>query len=148
MWSSSCLLPIIVSSSFALLHCQGKELFLGYHGVETVLPFMKPSNKALCAHAVDIYLQLSVESSKNNGSSYRHLSEHPVAMVLCYVEVKYYVWSVSVLMWVTRMSYTVQRLFTKIGRLERFLAELPHWFNYSLQSHTQCSLTSNVNILP
>ena len=95
MWSSSCLLPITVSSSFALLHCvtlQGKELFLGYHGVETVLPFMKPSNKALCAHAVDIYLQLSVESSKNNGSSYRHLSEHPVAMVLCYVEVKYYVW--------------------------------------------------------
>lgn len=49
---------------------QAKELFLAYHGVETVLPFMRPSNKALCAHAVDIYLQLSVESSKNNGCSY------------------------------------------------------------------------------
>ena len=50
---------------FVSFHCttqQGKEVFLSYRGVETVLPFMRPSNKALCSHAVDVYLQLAVES--------------------------------------------------------------------------------------
>lgn len=76
-----CYPPPLPSS--IMLTLQAKELFLIYRGVETVLPFMKPSNKALCAHAVDIYLQLSVESSKNNdGCSYRHLSENLVAAIL------------------------------------------------------------------
>ena len=40
-------------------------MFLSYRGVETVLTYMRPSNKALCSHAVDVYLQLAVESGNS-----------------------------------------------------------------------------------
>ncbi len=41
---------------------QGKGLFLAYRGVDAVLPFMRASNRALCGHAADIFLQLAVDS--------------------------------------------------------------------------------------
>ncbi|XP_077984330.1 coiled-coil domain-containing protein 138-like [Glandiceps talaboti] len=39
-----------------------KELFVHYQGTAVVLPFMKGSNKAMASNAVDVFLQMSMES--------------------------------------------------------------------------------------
>lgn len=41
---------------------EGKRLFILHNGVQVILPFMKPKNKVLLEFAVDVILQMSMES--------------------------------------------------------------------------------------
>ncbi|XP_070554415.1 coiled-coil domain-containing protein 138-like isoform X2 [Ptychodera flava] len=42
---------------------QAKELFMHYQGTSVILPFMRGINKALVSNAVDVFLQMSMESA-------------------------------------------------------------------------------------
>ena len=41
-----------------------KKMFLSYRATQVVVPFMKVSNNTLMANAVDVFLQMSVESRR------------------------------------------------------------------------------------
>ena len=43
---------------------RSKELFLTYHATQVIIPHMKATHRALVGSAVDICLQMSMESSK------------------------------------------------------------------------------------